>query len=148
MRRLLLALPLLVAACATYDLAADSREWIFNEDGEVRLVYGTPQSDDAPLMLHCAPGSGRIQLSQNGLRPGDGISLASGAQATVVHGESEPDQLNGGVSVTAEVETRTPVLAAFRATGQLVVAEAGRSPRFHATPQERGLIEQFFARCG
>ena len=148
MRRLLLALPLLVAACATYDPAADTREWIFSAEGEPRLVYGTPQSDDAPLMLHCAPRSGRIRLSQHGLRPGDGISLASGRERTVVHGESEPDELNGGVIVSAEIDARAPVLAAFRTSGQLVVDEAGRATRFYAAPLERGLIEQFFARCG
>ena len=135
----------LLAGCATYDAARDTRGWFFNTDGEVKLAYGTPQSDDVALMLSCQPRSGRVAVSQGGLRPGDGVTLVSGGRRTTFYGEAEPDQIAGGVFVTAATDVREPVLAAFAGSGRLAVGDAPRP--FYATPAEQMQIRQFFATC-
>jgi hypothetical protein len=145
---LLIAAAAAVNGCATrMDAANDTRGWFFNNEGEVKLAYGTPQSDDAPLMLYCTPRSGQVTLSQSALRPGDGVTLAAGGQKSTFHGESQPDQLNGGTIVTAQAPVNTPVLNAFRSTGRLAIEERGRATVLTATPAERAQIEQFFASC-
>jgi hypothetical protein len=136
-----------LAACASIDPARDTRAWFFNTDGEVKLAYGTPQSDDVALMLSCEPRSGRVAVSQSALRPGDGVTLTSGGRRTTFYGEAEPDQLNGGVFVTAETSAAAPVLAAFRDTGRIGVVEDGRAAELYATPAERMQIQQFFGAC-
>ena len=149
LRRLaFLCLAAALAGCATYDPAGDTRGWFFNRDGEVKLAYGTPQSDDVPLMLSCQPGTGRVFLSQGGLRPGDGITLAAGGRRTTFYGAAEPDQLNGGVLVSASTSAATPVLAAFRNSGRVGIVEAGRDAGLYATDVERMQIGRFFATCG
>ena len=149
LRRLaFLCLAAALAGCATYDPARDTRGWFFNRDGEVKLAYGTPQSDDVPLMLSCQPGTGRVFLSQGGLRPGDGITLTSGSGRSTFYGMTEPDQLNGGLFVTAEASALNPVLTAFRDTGRITLDENGRPARLYATPAEHQQIRQFFSTCG
>ena len=140
---------LLLGACASFDPARDTRGWFMHaEAGEAKLVYGTPQSDDVPLMLGCAAGSGRVSLSQSALRPGDGVTLSAGRTRTVLYGEAEPDEMNGGVFVTAQTDTATPVLAAVAEGGGLAIEEAGRVQRLPATAREREDIRRFFAVCG
>jgi hypothetical protein len=140
---------LLLGACASFDPARDTRGWFMHaEAGEAKLVYGTPHSDDVPLMMDCTAGSGRVAMSQSALRPGDGVTLSAGRTRTVFYGEAEPDEMNGGVFVTAETDAATPVLAAFRDGGGLAIEEAGRVQRLPATAQEREEIRRFFAACG
>ena len=155
MRRLIALSALAVlTACAsatttTTDAGGDGRAWIYNADaGEAKLAYGTPQSDDVPLMMACAPGSGRVALSQGGLRPGDGIALASGSHRTTFRGTAEPDQLSGGVWMTAEADAADPLLRSFRDTGRLVLAGPGGGGALHAGPADRDAITRFFAACG
>ena len=145
LRRLAFCTLALLAGCATYDAARDERAWIFNTDGEAKLVYGTPQSDDVALMLSCQPRSGQVSVSQGGLRPGDGVTLVSGGRRTTFYGQAEPDQLAGGVFVTANTDVRQPVLAAFAAGGRLAVG--GERMPLYATEAERVQIGQFFATC-
>ena len=136
-----------LSACASYDAPQNSRQWIFNADGgEARLAYGTPQSDDAPLMMSCRSG-GRVSISQNQLQPGDGVTLESGPARTTFHGEAEPDQLNGGTIVTADAAVTSPVLQAFRRSGRLAMVENGRTARLPASPAERAQIQRFFEVC-
>ncbi len=65
------------------------------------------------------------------------------------------DALVGGVGAglalaapaVAQAPVNAPVLAAFRNTGRLAIAERGRETVLTATPAERAQIEQFFASC-
>ena len=146
------ALVLLAAAalsgCATSDAGRDARGWFFNaEGGETKLAYGTPQSDDTPLMLSCSGATGRVTLSQTARKPGDGVTLASGGRRTTFYGEAEADPLGGGTTVTAEAAVTAPVLSAFRDSGRLSIEENGRAAELHATPAERARIQQFFGAC-
>ena len=128
---------------------SDAREWIYNSDGgEAKLAYGTPQSDDVPLMLSCAGGSRTVTVSQDGLEPGRGITIASGGRSMTLHGEEQADMLNGsGVIVTAQTSPDAPVLRSFRRTGRLeLVTKEGRA-ELPVRRQERSLVDQFFARC-
>ena len=148
-----LALALIATAalggCVTMDQGADTRGWFFNaEGGETKLAYGTPQSDDAPLMLSCTGPTGRVIVSQTGVQAGDGVTLASGGRRTTFYGQAEPDQLSGGTIVSAETKADAPVLSAFRRSGRLDIHENGRPAAIRATPAERAQIEQFFTACG
>lgn len=140
-----------LGACATAsDAASDSRTWVLHaEGGETRLAYGTPDSDDAPLMMRCRTGSGQVSLSRDAARPGEGINLVSGARTVVLHGAEEPDVLNGvGVVVTARTGLDNPVLRSFRDTGRLALISGTRRADLPATPEERTRIRQFFGGCG
>jgi len=156
MKRALRLLPgflvaLMLGACATGpDAASDARSWILNSEGdEARLAYGTPQSDDAPLMMRCRPGSGRVTLSRDAARPGEGLTLASGDRKVTLHGAEEPDMLNGqGVIVTAQTRPDSPVLRQFRETGRLALIGERRRAELPATAEERTRIRSFFASCG
>ena len=131
------------------DRADDGRAWIYNADGpEPRLAHGTPQSDDVVVMMSCRARSGSIEVMQGALRPGQGIALSSGGRSVVLTGRSEPDQLSGGVFVTASRAIGDPVLQSFRRTGSLAVMENGRWAPLAASPSERGGIAAFFAACG
>jgi hypothetical protein len=134
------------AACATtYDAAADNVQWFYStEDGEAKLVYGVPESDNIAIMLDCRPGSGRVGAYRGGLGPGEGIVLASGGRSVTLHGESGKDELSDGVYVDAETPSSTGVLQDFRRSGRISV----NGEALHATPAERAQIEQFFATCG
>ena len=136
-----------LAACASVDPARDARGWFFNAEGEVKLAYGTPQSDDVALMLSCEPRSGQVAIAQSALRPGDGVTLASGGRRSIFYGQAEPDELNGGVYVTATTTVETPVLAAFRDSGRVDIEEDGRAATLYATPAEHQQIRQFFGAC-
>ena len=139
-----------LGACATApDAASDTRTWITGaETGEASLTYGTPDSDDAPLLLRCRPGSGRVTLSVDAARPGEGLTLASGARKVTLHGTEEPDVLHGqGVIVTVDTRADNPVLQGFRNTGRLAfVSENGRA-ELPATAEEQTRIRQFLDRC-
>ena len=136
-----------LTGCASYNAARDTRGWFFNTDGEVKLVYGAPQSDDVALMLSCQPRSGRVLVSQSALRPGDGITLSSAGRQATLYGEAEPDRLNGGVMMMAETSATSPVLTAFRDTGRVGVVENGRSAELYATAAEQMQIREFFGAC-
>jgi hypothetical protein len=140
-----------LGACASAPEArSDARTWILGgEDGEARLAYGTPDSDDAPLMMRCQTGSGRVTLSRDAARPGEGLALASGDRKVVLHGAEEPDMLNGqGVIVTAQTGLENPVLRRFRDTGRLAMISDTRRAELPATAEERARIRQFFQGCG
>jgi hypothetical protein len=156
MRRVAKLLPALAAlffmgACATSpDAAADARGWFLNtEAGETKLAYGTPQSDDAPLLMSCLPGSGRVTVSRDSARPGQGVTLASGDRRVTLHGSEQPDMLNGqGVIVTAQTETTNAVLQRFTQTGRLALVADRERADLPATPEEREQIRAFFDACG
>jgi hypothetical protein len=140
-----------MGACAGSPyVAGDARVWSLHDEGpEARLAYGTPNSDDAPLLLSCAPRSGRVTISKDAARPGAGVTLASNGTTLTLHGEETPDMLNGqGVIVTAQTPSDTPVLRRFRDTGRIALEDAGRREDLPAAPAERAQIRRFFDTCG
>jgi hypothetical protein len=139
-----------LGACATApDAASDTRTWITAADGgEAQLIYGTPDSDDAPLFLRCRPGTGKISLTVNGDEPGGALVLVSGARKDTFRKTEQPDLLNGGVISTAETTTESPVLRGFRDTGRLAfISRKGRA-ELPATAEERVRIRRFLDGCG
>ena len=156
MKRAARFLPALAAlsfmgACATApDAEADTRAWVLGADGaETRLAYGTPDSDDAPLMLRCRAGSGRVTVSRDAAKPGEGVTLASGGRSLTLRGQEEPDMINGeGVIVTAQTSLNGPVLQGFRDSGRLALVTDRRRAELPATAAERVQIRRFFQTCG
>ncbi len=144
----------LLAACATpaappAAVQDGARTWIqLTDAGEARLAYGTPNSDDAPLLMRCRPGSGRITVSADQRRPGEGITLASGGRTLTLQGGEEPDQLNGdGVIVTADAPADAPVFAGFRRCGRMTLVSRRGSVDLPAAGGELAAVERFFAAC-
>ena len=141
-----------LAACATppAELDDSGRQWIYSADAdEPRLMYGTPQSDDVVVAMSCTPRSGWVTLSFPGMDPAyEGVRLASGDRDAIYRGTTEPDQLNGGVILTARARADSPPLAEFARTGRLQWREPeGRVIPLHASPATRGYVAQFFAAC-
>lgn len=156
MRRAFRLLPgflasLLLSACATAsDATSDTRTWVAMSEGEeARLAYGTPDSDDAPLLLRCRQGSGRVTLSIDAAAPGEGLTLVSAGRKVTLHGTEEPDVLNGeGVIVTASTRVDNPVLRGFRNTGRLTFVTRRGQAELPATAEEQIRIRRFLDSCG
>ena len=130
-----------LAACAS-TADRDTRGWFYNaEGGEAKLAYGTPQSDDVVLSLTCAPGSGRVTLSQGRLRRDARIELSAGGAADAFIGRNHIDELWGGYRVDAEAPSGAPVLQRFR-RGAVLSVRAGRTRTpLPATRGDRARIE-------
>jgi hypothetical protein len=139
-----------LGACATApDASSDSRTWITASDGdEAQLIYGTPDSDDAPFSLRCRPGTGKVSLTVNGDEPGSALVLISGARKATFRTTEQPDLLNGGVIRTAETTTGSPVVRSFRDSGRLAFLNRQGRAELPATAEERARIKQFLDRCG
>ena len=129
---------------------ADTRQWNYGHQGEqARLAYGTPDSDDVPLLFSCRNGSGEVEVSRDNQRPGSPITLASGPVTAILRGQEQADLANDGgtVIVAARAPVDLPVLVSFRRTGRLALVEREGRADLPATVQEQVLIEQFFAAC-
>src|SRR5690606_27991404 len=111
-RRLSMLRPLLLfgallglAACATVETPAAPVEtppapvagydWIPHVDVEgASLAYGVAESDDVPLMLACAPGRGRIEITRPADAARPSLSLSAGRATLTLAVRSEPSQLH------------------------------------------------------
>ena len=128
---------------------AEGRAWIYNaEGGEPRLAYGTPQSDDVLVMMSCRPRSGVVDVAQGGLRPGEAIALSSGPHTLTLRGRAEPDQLNGGVFMTARTSLQHPVMQGFRRAGALAILQSGQRVSLQGTAADQRQVTSFFEACG
>ena len=135
-----------LGGCASYDPARDARGWFFNTDGEVKLAYGTPQSDDVALMITCTAGSGQVTFSQGGLKPEQGIAVASDGHSATFRGPTQEDQLNGGLLMEAEAALTHAVEQGWRDKGELRLVETGQRGPMLPTPAEGAMIGQCYDR--
>jgi hypothetical protein len=139
-----------LAGCATPPPpAADpAMRWAFDPSGSdgARLAFGRPQTDDVPVMLTCQPGSGRVRISAAAPSAAASpvLKLSSKAVSSRTTGRIDgADPL--GPRLEAEAPVGNPALAAFSATGQLVV-EAGGAV-IAAPAGDPAPVRSFFAAC-
>lgn len=160
LRPLLLSGALLgLAACATVEAPAPSPapppapvagyDWIARvEPDGASLAYGLAESDDVPLMLACAPGERRVEITRPAGAAAPSLTLSAGEATLTVPVGNEPSQLHDGVFLVGQASTAEPMLQAFRRTGWLWLHEDGGRHGLAGHPGALPGIERFFQACG
>jgi hypothetical protein len=122
--------------------------WYFNRQGtRATLAFALPESDYSGPVLRCRSGSGEATLAFSA-PPGSPrqLTVASGGQLERLAVRHEPDQLNGGEILTADLPLASPLLRAFEATGGLSLAATGPLQEFK-TPTGGEAVRAFFEAC-
>jgi hypothetical protein len=147
-----LSASMLLAACAhPAPSGAPGMAWSASRtDSEgAKLAFGQPQSDIVLLMLTCQPRSGLVRLSATAPVGATGaLQVVSNGERQRLDGEVVPGMTTDGVLVQATASARSPALARFASTGDLMVVEGRRRTALPARGHERAAIQQFFAACG
>jgi hypothetical protein len=164
---LLLSAALLLATPAVAQApAADQPQWTLtvNGDGAI-LTYAIPNSDDSGPGFSC-PGGGDVDIyffvdhreavSQDEAgrwldakgQPGPWttrLTLTSGKTTETVTADVDADEMNGGSSLVARINTTSPFLQAFAQSGKVVMQAYGETSK--APPAPRGLARRFVSVC-
>jgi hypothetical protein len=135
---------------ATTSVPATSRSgtglFFVDEGGSAKLAYGLANSDDVDLMLECAKGTGRVQLTQ---AAGDArtprLTLSSSGRRADLPTTAETGE--GATLLVANTTSDAAPLQSFRRSGQLMVSYADRRVGVNANADERAGVERFFAAC-
>ncbi|OMG59645.1 MULTISPECIES: hypothetical protein [Brevundimonas] len=125
-------------------------DWFLNEDpDEPRLSYGLAQSDDVPLSLMCAPGSGKIGLSLAADQAPNrrAITLESGGDTETFPARVEAADMHDGVHLVATAPASHPVFLRFRRVGWLAVWNGDQRAMMAAQPGSEGRAARFLALC-
>jgi len=142
-------LALAALALSSAAQAQDGRVWSVQAvKGEPALLaYAAPDSEDLGVSLSCPRGTGQITVTSaierrlaDHLRGETWVdklghpapwparvALSSGAASATLRGQANPDEMNGGSTLTTEVSSAAPVIKAFRKTGVLKVAALGET---------------------
>ncbi len=124
-------------------------DWHFTPDAEsVFLAYGVAESDDLRLGLHCAAGSGKVDLTVPGPAGVREIQLESGGETERFPAEGEPSQLHDGDILTATAGASEPVFQRFRRVGWMAQWIDGQREVYAPHPGSEAGVERFFDRCG
>ncbi len=139
---------LALGSCVTQQATSDGFAWSFqNNEGEgPKLAYGAPASDNIVLMMTCAPGSERVNLSLLGGSPQAGLVLTSGGKQARLGGEAVAAP-GVGHMIETEVHVGVQPLARFQKTGDLTLVDRGRSVELDAKGRERADVSRFFEAC-
>ena len=135
MKRMRILLALGLAAAGVAALAACTHEkpslalnpqyrLAYDDKGEtVALAYGLPNSDDVALMLECAKGSGRVELSDT-IRDkrATAVVLSSDGKKTSVPVRAEASEGDEDQILTGRLPLSAPALQGLRRTGVLQVS--------------------------
>ena len=120
-----------------------------HEGGDAKLAYGLANSDDVGLMLQCAKGSGRVQVSDVARDPKrTALILASLGRQSQLNAHVQADSDSAGTILVADTRADIPALTGFRATGLMQVRAGGFGYDITANPAERVAVARFFAACG
>lgn len=135
-----------LAGCAHEQAADGAYRWAYlADDGDPRLAYGRPNSDDVVLMLNCQPGQDQVRVSALGLA-GQEIILTSGKTESRFPAQALEDEMSGSRLLEGRGRTTAPALANFRKSGELAVMNNGRHS-LAAASADRGKVRAFFKAC-
>ena len=119
----------------------------FNDNGEsASLAYGEANSDNVSLMLECAKGSGRVQVSDAMRAEAPVLVLASGRRTTELGARVET--ADGPAVLVAEAPLAADALQGFHKTGKLTVSQGEARYGVAASDPERQEVGLFFTACG
>jgi hypothetical protein len=143
-----------LAACSYDDQharlqPAAARYGLFYNDAgpTASLAYGQANSDNVALMLECAKGSGRVQVSDAARTgPVPQIVLASAGAKSPLAARIETAE--GPPVLVADATLATPALDGFRRTGRIEVAYGDVRYGVAADGAEQAGVARFFAACG
>ena len=145
--------------------AQDQRVWrLYNGPELISLAYGVPETDDVTQVLMCAPGH-RIRASftfehevvarLDGERWLDArgraapwptrLTLVSGAATATLDATTQPDQMNGGSTVSATFAPGGPVMTSFARTGRLRASAYDETLALPPAPLAR--VRRFLQLC-
>jgi len=122
----------------------------YDDKGEtVALAYGLPNSDDVALMLECAKGSGRVELSDT-IRDkrATAVVLSSDGKKTSVPVRAEAGEAAEDEILTGQLPLSAPALQGLRRTGVLQVSSGQARYIITVGPGGRPGVERFFKACG
>lgn len=150
----MIAASAVLGGCASANSApanapASAYAWHYQQvegEGE-KLAYGAPDTDDVVLMMVCAPGSGRVELSALMDQPRNELVLLSGADQRRYPAVGGTSELDGGAIVQAQAEAKAPVLNRFAETGELAMLAGDHQVDLAARGADRDGVRQFFEGC-
>jgi len=126
----ILSLVLIVAAPAG---AQEARTWMFNFDSDTAILqYGTPESDDAVLVIACDPGKRSMHINEfigsASLVPGHAAHLKLGNGTAVVDyaGQTVANEMDGTVNVEVSIAVDPRLIALLKTGASLTVDIAGK----------------------
>ena len=120
--------------------------YFLDEGASAKLAYGQANSDNVGLMLECAKGSGRVDVTDVvRSAPSPTLTLTSGSARSELKAAVEVGE--GAPMLTASTRSDSAVLRGFRRSGTMEVAYAGLRYRMIASPKERDGVERFFSAC-
>ena len=124
------SLALLLAAPAG---AQEARSWMFNFDSDTAVLqYGTPDSDDAVLVIACEPGKKSMHINEfigaDGLVPGRTahLKLTNGVTSVDYPGQTVANEMDGTVNIEVSIAVDPKLIALLKAGPTLTVDIAGK----------------------
>jgi len=124
------ALVLVLAAPAG---AQEARTWMFNFDSDTAVLqYGTPDSDDAVLVIACEPGKKSMHINEftgaTSLVPGRAAHLKLGNGATTLDytGQTVANEMDGTVNIEVSAALDPKLIALLKAGPTLTIDVAGK----------------------
>jgi hypothetical protein len=124
---------LLVLALAAPAGAQEARSWMFNFDSDTAVLqYGTPDSDDAILVIACEPGKKTMRINEfigsAGLMPGQAAHLKLGNGTAVVDysGQTVANETDGTVNIEVSVAVDPKLIALLKTGPSLTIDIAGK----------------------
>ena len=124
------SLALLFAASAG---AQEGRTWLFNFDSDTAVLqYGTPDSDDAVLVIACEPGKKTMRINEfigsANLVPGRSAHLKLGNGTAVLDyaGQTVANEMDGTVNIEVSARVDPKLIALLKAGTTLTVDIAGK----------------------
>lgn len=116
--------------------------WHLSHEGDLaKLAYGVSNSDQLALMMTCEPGQAQAVLYGDVKPVGPRVRKASLGAVAI-------DPLSGGLEDEVRLPVDDPSLKQLARTGRMAVEGDAGAFELNATPDERKLIDDFFAYCG
>jgi hypothetical protein len=113
--------------------AQPGRTWMFNFDSDTAVLqYGTPDSDDAVLVIACEPGKKSMRINEfigsDKLMPGRAAHLKLGNGTTILDyaGQTIANEMDGTVDIEVSAPVDPKLIALLKAGTTLTIEVAGK----------------------
>ena len=113
--------------------AQEARTWMFNFDSDTAVLqYGTPDSEDAVLVIACEPGKKTMRINEfvgaANLVPGRSAHLKLGNGTAVLDyaGQTVANEMDGTVNIEVSAPVDPKLIALLKAGATLTVDIAGK----------------------